>query len=488
MQYTNPIILADYSDPDVIRVGGDFFMVSSSFNYVPGVPILHSKNLVEWEIINYVMPKIPFSRFDNVIHGAGAWAPSIRYNNGKYYCLIPFPDEGIFVSETSDPWGEWSSLRPLLLGSGYEDPCPIWLDGKCYVVFGFVRSRIGFNSKLAIFETDELLQSKANEYKIIYDKPNISPLIEGPKFNKHGEYIYILAPAGGVASGWQVALRSKEIYGDYETKIIMVQGGTDINGPHQGALVDLDDSGNSWAFVHFQQKGVFGRVVHLQPAKWCDDWVICGKETYDNLAGNPVYGGEYPVNIKTDAIIDPSDDFLDKLSLVWQTPANRKDDFFEVKNGLKLNCIYSDTHSFAEIPQLLTQKIQYYNFTVTAKCKLNLIEDGDEVGFVCFGKEYAYICVTKRKGKNYLEYRLGKIGENDKTVESIEFEKDEITFKMMAKYQYGDNLSIKFDGFKHNFNATPGVWVGTRIGVYAKGDKDSKGFATLAYFKVKNND
>ena len=403
MQYTNPIILSDYSDPDVIRVGEDFFMVSSSFNYVPGVPILHSKNLVEWEIINYVLPKIPFARFDKVVHGAGAWAVSLRYHNGIYYCLIPFPDEGIFVCETLDPWGEWSSPRPLLEGSGYEDPCPIWLDNKCYVVFGFVRSRIGFNSKLAIFETDELLTNKATTYKIIYDKPNISPLIEGPKFYKHGEYIYILAPAGGVATGWQVALRSKSIYGDYETKIIMVQGGSNVNGPHQGALIDLDDSGNNWAFVHFQQKGVFGRVVHLQPAHWVRGWVICGKETYDNLPGNPVECGEYPINIKTNAIIDPSADFLQNLPLVWQFPANPKAGYFEVQNGLKLNCVYTEENSLAYVPQVLTQKIQYYNFDITAECKIALKEEGDEVGFVCFGKEYAYICATRRNGENYLD-------------------------------------------------------------------------------------
>ena len=114
MKYENPVILSDYSDPDVIRVGDDFYMVASSFNHVPGVPVLHSKNLVEWELINYVLDEIPFKGYDKVQHGHGAWAPSIRYHNGKFYCLIPFPDEGIYVSETDDPYGKWSLLRPLL--------------------------------------------------------------------------------------------------------------------------------------------------------------------------------------------------------------------------------------------------------------------------------------------------------------------------------------------------------------------------------------
>ncbi|MDE5729823.1 MAG: glycoside hydrolase 43 family protein, partial [Clostridia bacterium] len=285
MRYTNPVIFSDYSDPDVIRVGEDFFMVASSFNFVPGVPVLHSKNLVEWELINYVLPKIPFEGYEKVNHGNGAWAPSLRYHGGKFYCLIPFPDEGIFVSETEDIYGEWSPIRPLLSGKGFIDPCPIWEDNRCFVAFAFAKSRAGFNSKIALFETDENLQTPAKKYDIIYFNPDISPVIEGPKLYKRGKYFYILAPAGGVKTGWQVALRSKKLKGDYETKIVLVQGSTTVNGPHQGALVDLDDGGERWAFLHFQDLGAYGRVTHLQPAKWVDGWVILGEETYDNMAG-----------------------------------------------------------------------------------------------------------------------------------------------------------------------------------------------------------
>ncbi|MDE7300773.1 MAG: glycoside hydrolase 43 family protein, partial [Clostridia bacterium] len=255
MQYENPVIFSDYSDPDVIRVGEDFYMVASSFNHVPGVPVLHSKNLVEWELINHVLPVIPFERFKKVFHGEGAWAPSLRYHDGKFYCLIPFPDEGIFVSETTDPYGEWSKLRPLLEGKGYEDPCPIWENDKCYVVFAFAKSRIGFNSKLAVFETDGALTKAADDYKFIYDGHDNNPNIEGPKFYKRGKYFYILAPVGGVSTGWQVALRSEDIYGPYESKIILTQGDSCVNGPHQGALIDLDDGGKRWAFMHFQGMG-----------------------------------------------------------------------------------------------------------------------------------------------------------------------------------------------------------------------------------------
>ena len=111
MKYSNPIILSDYSDPDVIRYKDSFYLIASSFNHTPGIPVLKSKNLVDWKIINYVYDKIPFERFNNVCHGDGSWAPSLRFHNGLFYAIIPFPDEGIYVSCTDDiDSGNWSEL------------------------------------------------------------------------------------------------------------------------------------------------------------------------------------------------------------------------------------------------------------------------------------------------------------------------------------------------------------------------------------------
>lgn len=494
MKYENPVILSDYSDPDVIRVGGDFYMVASSFNYVPGVPVLHSKNLVEWELVNYVLKRLPFEKFNAVRHGEGAWAPCIRYRGGRFYCLIPFPDEGIYVSETDDIYGEWSAPRPLLRGKGYEDPCPVWVDGKCLVVFAFCRSRAGFNSKLAVFETDEELLKEAGDYKIIYSEPDISPEIEGPKVYNHGGYYYILAAAGGVKSGWQVALRSESIYGPYKTKIVLTQGDTDVNGPHQGALVDLDDFGEKWAFMHFQDRGAYGRVVHLQPARWENGWVALGEGGYDGLAGHPTAGGEYPAGFVTGKRIEPSDEFENGISPVWQNPANPEEGWYEIKRGLKLNCVYYGRQPLADLPQMLLQKVQYKNFAVSAKCKLSLKEDGDETGLVIFGKKYAYICVVRRDGQNFLELREGEIGgDADRTLaRSQPYSEDGIIFKISAKYEDLNKLSYKVTfgkvAFTHKFYASPGVWTGARIGIYARSDRLSKGFATFKNFKVTCTD
>ncbi len=495
MQYENPVILSDYSDPDVIRVGEDFYMVASSFNHVPGVPVLHSKNLVEWELINYVLDYLPFDKFANVRHGEGAWAPSIRYHGGKFYCLIPFPDEGIFVSETDDIHGAWSPLRPLLLGKGYEDPCPVWDNGKCYVVFAFVKSRIGFNSKLAAFETDETLSRTAEKYSIIYDGSDIAPKIEGPKVYRRGKYFYILAPAGGVRTGWQVALRSRKLFGDYETKIIMAQGDTDVNGPHQGALIDLDDSGERWAFMHFQDMGAYGRVVHLQPAIWRDDWVITGQVAEGDNMGSPVKTGEYPVDVVTGARIESSDEFdSDTLSLVWQTPANRRKGMYELRRGLRPNCLYFAPAALSDYYGLFMQKIVYRNFAVSARCKLDLLCDGDEAGFTVFGREYAYVCVVRKEGRNYIEIRKGSIGgEEDETLARSQlYDEKYVDFKLSAKFEKPDKLTYKFSlggrAFTHVFYAERGVWTGAKIGIYARSTQDSVGSATFKYFRVTCTD
>lgn len=497
MQYQNPVLLCDYSDPDVIRVGDDFFMVASSFNYVPGVPVLHSKNLVEWELINYVLPEIPFKRFDGVCHGDGAWAPSLRYNNGKFYCLIPFPDEGIFVSETSDPYGKWSLLRPLITGKGYEDPCPVWAYGKCFVVFAFAKSRAGINSRLAVFETDEELKTPASKYAFIYDGRNNNPKIEGPKFHKIGKYFYIMAPAGGFKCGWQTALRSEKIYGPYESKIVMLQGDTDVNGPHQGALIDLDDSGERWAFMHFQDMGPYGRVVHLQPAEWIDGWPVCGKVDDRELAGSPVAFGEYPVNFMTGYSIDPCDEFETRLNPVWQTPANRRGDWLELKNGLKLACVYDKTPQLADFTNILSQKIAYKNFAVKCKCRLDLVNDGDEAGFTVFGREYSYICVVRQDGRNYLEIRKGEIGggEDETLCRSQPYDDGYVTFQISAKYEERHKLAIKYtfggSAFTRKFYAQKGVWTGARLGIYARSSAEAPqktGHATFKFFRVTCTD
>lgn len=487
MIYNNPILQADYSDPDAIRVGEDFYMVASSFNHLPGLPVLHSKNLVDWELINYVIDKLPYEKYNEVRHGEGAWAPSIRYNNGTYYCLIPTPDEGIFVSTTKNPYDKWSEMKLLISGKGLEDPCPIWTNGKCYIVIGFAKSRAGFNSCLALYEASLNLDSLiTKDYKIIYDGHDMNPSIEGPKFNVRNGFYYILAPAGSVKGGWQTCLRSKNIYGPYESKIVLAQGDTLINGPHQGALIDIDDN-DSWAFIHFQDMRAYGRIVHLEPVMWYNDWPIIGNVHDPLLYGTPVTTHEYLLDIKSDYKMETSDDFKgDKLSLIWQNPANRGEDWYNLDNGLKLNCIKNKHNDLNLCPNLFMQKVSYLNFDIETKCVLNLKEDGDEAGFVMMGEKYYFLCVVRRNERNYLELRSGSFDTFDKILSSILYDENEITFNLKAKnkeiYKLLYRLGVNNKFITNYKEAVAGRWIGSKVGIYARSIKDSKGYATFKYF------
>lgn len=222
--YKNPIMLSDYSDPDVIRVGDTYYMTASSFHFTPGLPLLMSHDLVQWNLVGYAAPTIPLSQFDRPQHSKGIWAPALRFHNGKFIIVVGLPDEGIFVTESADFTGEWTPLRCVREAKGFIDPCPLWDDdGKAYIVHAYAKSRIGFKSRLGIFEVDPQTLDAKSEDSFIFFGEETQPTIEGPKVYKRNGLYYILAPAGGVKQGWQTALRSSSIFGPFEERIVLAQ-------------------------------------------------------------------------------------------------------------------------------------------------------------------------------------------------------------------------------------------------------------------------
>ena len=341
--YRNPILYADYSDPDAIRVGEDYFMVASSFSNSPALPILHSKDLVNWKVVNYCLKHIPEFRYNNPLHGCGVWAPSIRYHEGTYYVCFPMPDEGIYMTTTKDPFGEWSEPVNIRPGAGWIDPCPFWDDdGNAYLVAGVAKSRIGYKSVLHIVRMrPDGMGIFGDEVKIFDGNENGQITIEGPKMYKRNGYYYIFAPAGGVKTGWQTILRSKNPFGPYEHKVVLRQGDSLVNGPHQGAWVDTV-TGEDW-FLHFQDVYAAGRITHLQPMHWENDWPIIGVNKEGNDYGEPVMQYVKPNIGKTAEEIndtdkypvcepDTTDEFdTDKMMLQWQWNSNYDDSWYVTK-------------------------------------------------------------------------------------------------------------------------------------------------------------
>ena len=334
--YKNPVINADYSDPDAIRVGDDYYMISSSFNHVPGLPILHSNDLVNWTIIGHVLKnQLPLDHFSKVQPGNGVWAPSIRYHNNEFFIYYPDPDFGIYLTKAKNILGPWTDPVLVEAGKGLIDPCPLWdEDGQVYVVHAFAGSRAGIKSIIVIKKMSSDGTKTIDDGVLVYDGHEKDPTIEGPKFYKRNGYYYIFAPAGGVSTGWQLVLRSKNIYGPYERKVVMDEGSSKINGPHQGAWVDTK-TGEDW-FLHFQDKDAYGRVVHLQPMKWINDWPVIGMDKDNDGKGEPVLVYKKPNVGKTYPVATPaeSDEFNEnKIGLQWQWQANPKPYWAFPSNG-----------------------------------------------------------------------------------------------------------------------------------------------------------
>ena len=488
MIYNNPIINSDYSDPDIIKYKGSYYLVSSSFSDTPGVPILKSKNLVDWKILRYVYKNLPFIEFDNVRHGEGAWAPSIRYHNGIFYIIVPMYGKGIYVYQTDDIENGEFKFNKLIDNPGVIDPCPIWTnDDKCYLVCGFAKSKCGFNSVLGLYEVScDLKENISSDYKIIFDGHNTQPTIEGPKIYYINKYYYILAPAGSVKSGWQVCLRSKNIYGPYEEKIVLLTNDVlSINGPHQGGLVKINKK--DYAFIHFQDKGPQGRICHLEPVKWVNDWPIIGDCRDEMLGGSPVLSHEYLINKKSNYKIQVSDNFKsNKLSLMWQTPANIKDSWFKFDNGLVLNPYYNELGKtkLDLQPNLLLTKLYYNTFTVKTKLEFDLVDSKSDIGFTYMGMEYQYMRLIKIDDIVHLQLISGGFNKEEVILEDIKYDKKNVIFMM----KYVDNsymLGYNNNYFNYVFKATPGRWIGGKYGIFERGlSLDSKNYCKAKYFKV----
>lgn len=497
--YKNPIIHADYSDPDAIRVGNDYYMVSSSFNFVPGLPILHSKDLVNWELVGHALQNLSYSeRFSKVQNGGGVWAPSIRFHEQKFYIFFPDPDEGIFMICSADILGPWSEPVLVLKGKGLIDPCPLWDDdSKAYLVYALAGSRAGVKSVLLLQSLETDGTKVKDEPILLFDGHKDHPTVEGPKIYKQNGYYYISAPAGGVATGWQLILRSKNIYGPYESRVVLHQGETAINGPHQGAWVDTPNG--DWWFIHFQDKDAYGRVVHLQPVTWENGWPIMGTDQNKDGIGEPVLEHAKPKISSKNLIKTPieNDEFdKSKTGLQWQWPANREITYAMpgINGFYRLNTALQEGTLF-DFPNMMLQKFPAESFTATTKIEVNFNEKlhTEKIGFIVRGKRSAYVALAKTKIGTELVYGIQENGEILETSIKSMSGITQIYFRIKVKQGAGCDFFYSFDGVNfekvnnESFVAEPGLWVGASIGYFAsrKEKTNDSGYANIDWFRIE---
>lgn len=504
--YHNPILCADYSDPDMVRVGDDFFMVSSSFNHMPALPILHSTDLVNWTIINHVFNALPLAGFDEYQPGKGVWAPSIRWHDNKLWVFFSTPDEGIFMSHTDDAWGEWSAPHCVQPAKGWIDPCPFWDDnGEAWLVHAFAHSRSGIKHQLQLFAMLPDGTSLLGEGRIIYDGSVDQPTLEGPKVYKRGEWYYIFAPAGSVETGWETVLRAKSMTGPWHAKNVLFQGNTPVNGPHQGGWVELDD-GECW-FVHFQDAHLYGRVVHLQPMHWeADGWPRIGEQIDDNGVGQPVMHWPRPASLRPSQPILPqtSDDFVDgKPGLQWQWQANPDPAWLLPGDGqLNLRCCglpqAQEKRNFYWLPNLLLQKFPAWQFSAQTRMTLNAAAPGDAGGLIVYGERYAALLLENCSDRQRLLWVTGWMSDTGVVHESRQalayVDAALCEMKMVVSlggicrfaWRQGDG---DWQRVCQPFAAGKGKWVGAKVGLVALSleQATSRGSCAFNHFALDIN-
>lgn len=405
-RYRNPVLFSDYSDPDVIRVKDTYYLVASSFHFMPGVPILESHDLVNWRIAGHVFPRLDISPKYSMIGGTayaqGAWAPSIRFHKGRFYVYFPTPEEGIFMSSARSPAGPWTAPVAVIAGRGYEDPCPFWDDdGKAYLVHG----RVGAGP-LILHRLSPDGVKPLDAGTIIVDDAKALPTLEGPKLYKRNGFYYIFAPFGGVGTGSQAVLRSKNIYGPYESRTVLEQGTTSVNGPHQGGYVETP-GGQGW-FVHFSQQGGYGRILYLEPVRWKDGWPIIGEPIPGATAGQPVDAWNKPDAGKIYPVETPqtSDEFSSaKLGMQWEWNHNPEGSrwslevrpgFLRLKDGFAPDLIHARN--------TLTEQMESESFDLTTSIDVSGMAEGERAGLAMFGVRASWIGVVHRGDRPQVIY------------------------------------------------------------------------------------
>lgn len=478
--YINPILNADYSDPDVIRVGDKYYMVASDFHFL-GMQVLESADMVNWKLISQIYHRFDFPGWDdNQQYAGGAWAPAIRYHDNKFWVFFCTPKEGLFMSNAIHPTGPWSPLHLVEKVEKWEDPCPFWdEDGQAYLG----RSRHGAGP-IIIHKMSADGTRLLDEGTTVYT----GPVAEGTKILKKDGYYYLSIPEGGVGTGWQTILRSKNIYGPYEKKVVLEQGSTTINGPHQGAIVDTPDG--QWAFFHFQHHEALGRVVHLQPMHWENGWPVIGVDLDRNGTGEPVYVWQKPIESKTIFAPQTDDDFSNPtLSLQWQFNHNPTDRAWSLSahpGSLTLKALMSSTFRLAR--NTLTQKVMGNVSEATVAMDFTEIADGQRCGLACMGKENKVLGIKMEKGQKSL-YIANDTTETNTIVLSGKLVYLRVSINMpnrQFQFFYSTD-NIHFIPYGSPFFIPFGFWKGARVALYCYNKTQEAGAVSFQWFRYKHD-
>lgn len=481
--YTNPVIAADFPDPDVILVGDTYYMVTTTMFVFPGVTVIKSHDLVNWEYCSNAVPRFDFSKCYNLDgcnrYGHGQWATSIKYNNGKFYLLFITLDEGGFICSADKAEGPWHITK---LPKGFYDPGLFFdEDGKIYVANGY--------SKISITELNKNFAPISKD-SLVYTG-DIRGGLEGTHVYKIDGYYYLYCTYGGL-DGIQVALRSKNIYGPYEQKVVISDKTTGVTfGIHQGALIKTQ-TGEWWTML-FVDSGPFGRFPSLQPVTWVDGWPMVGVDGKGVVTcKKPNVGKEWPVKD-----FPTSDEFSNKtLGMQWgwnHNPDSTKWSLTLHPGFLRLTT-GKVVSNLTEAPNMLTQRpFKNYNESIptigTIQMGVSNMKDGDIAGLAVYQDPYAYIAVKQENGKKQLV-----MVNNGETVATSQLEECATIYlrtiasntskKATFEYSY-DNKKFTQLGNELTMRFSLKLFTGNKFGLFNYATKETGGSVDFDWFRVK---
>jgi beta-xylosidase len=503
--YINPIVRADYPDPDVIRVGTTYYMVSTTMYHFPGATIIKSEDLVNWEYCAQPLKALLDDDRYNLRNGKnayakGMWASSMKYHNGKFWLLINGNDDRAWLLSATDPEGEWDVKR---LSRNYYDPGMLFDGDKVYIACGYCN--------ISMCELDADFNFIREKEIIVRERSGL----EGCHVYKIGDYYYIYATYGGFPSG-QAAFRSKSPFGPFEEKMLVEKHyDGKINTIHQGAL--FDDVEGKWWTVMQEDLGALGRFPNLLPVTWEDGWpIVAGGVRPPVSFVDKVPAPRTPSNQKTQSVLPTSDDFSGKeLGMQWQWNHNPVEGAWSLTERpgwlrLKTTGITQELH---QAQGMLTQRIfadPEQPSLGTVRVDVSKLKEGDRAGICIFQDPYAQICVERTSKKGYrLVWRQDKVRKAPSPDPSPEEEGRTFCTKSLpprgkvwkgaiylrAAIKYGDNKAYFFyslDGKKwerfggetqQSFNLS--VFVGSRFGIFCYATKQEGGYADFDWFTTE---
>ncbi len=487
--YMNPVIPSDYSDIDCIRVGDDYYAISSTFQFSPGMTVLHSKDLVNWEICGNAVEDL--TQIGNALnwnvmdrYARGIWAGTLRYHNGRFYLFFGTPDEGYFMTTAVRPEGPWEPLTPLLSEAGWDDCTAIWDEkGNGY----FVGTHFADGYKTYLFKMAEDGKSIDRKSAVLVNEGSGR---EASKLIKVDGWYYLVFSEHKPGIGrYVLAKRSRKVTGPYKEEKQLALPSVEAMEPNQGGIVLGRD--NNWYFLTHHGTGDWsGRIVSLLPVTWVDGWPLLGK-VLDSKIGTMKWSSDMPFNADEKLSIRRSDDFDgSSLASQWQWNYQPRKEFFSLSERpgwLRLKAYRPlKPNDLLKAGNTLTQRtFRKSENDVVIRMDISHMENGQKAGLCHFSSQHSAIGVVKEGGNRYLEYR-----ENGKMTKGAQIHSRYIWFRSQWGLDGKSYYAYSIDGDNFTSFGTPyqmvwGNYRGDRIGIYCFNDNGENGFVDVDYFHYR---